>query len=105
MEESVLTPLQKEELKKELVLSLVDQTISRIVVFGSFISSDSPHDMDVAVFQDSGKPYLPLAMEYRRRTRTLSRKIPIDIFPVSSHTSEGHSFLKEIEAGETVYER
>ena len=46
-----------------------EREVCRIVVFGSFVNSDNPHDMDVAVFQDSDEKYLPLAMKYRRKTR------------------------------------
>ncbi|MDP6088333.1 MAG: hypothetical protein QGF68_20150 [Nitrospinota bacterium] len=60
--------------------------------------------MDVAVFQDSQEAYLLLAMKYRRITSPLAHKIPLDIFPLRSGVSSD-SFLREVERGETVYER
>ncbi len=96
---------QKQLLKQRLVSSLkTESEVCRIVVFGSFVSSDNPHDMDVAVFQDSDEKYLPLAMKYRKRTREIARMIPMDILPLKAG-AEGETFLDEIERGEVVYER
>jgi hypothetical protein len=101
----VLDVKQKEALKQELVSCLSDdREIQRIVVFGSFLTSAVPADMDVAVFQNSDEPYIPLAMKYRRQTRIVARSIPLDIIPIRSGASSSQ-FLKEIESGETVYER
>lgn len=101
----VLDPKQKESLKKELVSCLSgDREIRRIVVFGSFINSSSPEDMDVAVFQDSTESYLSLAVKYRTQARPVSRRIPLDIIPLRFNVMND-PFLKEIERGETVYER
>lgn len=100
-----LTDINKEELKKELVSCLrSEKEIKRIVVFGSFLSSPSPHDLDVAIFQESEEPYLPLAMKYRKRTRSVARKIPLDIFPLKSGVLTD-PFLPEIDQGEVIYER
>jgi len=96
---------QKQLLKQQLVSSLkTESEVCRIVVFGSFASSDNPHDMDVAVFQDSNEKYLPLAMKYRKKTREIARMIPMDILPLKAD-AEGEAFLDEIERGEVVYER
>jgi uncharacterized protein len=101
----VFDSTQKAALKRDLVTCLADDTeIQRIVVFGSFVTSQTPADMDVAVFQNSDAPYVPLAMKYRRQTRSVSRRIPLDIIPIRAGASSG-AFLKEIESGETVYER
>jgi len=101
----VLDIKQKETLKRDLVSCLAgDREIRRIVVFGSFLTSAIPADMDVAVFQDSDEPYIPLAMKYRRQTRLVAKSIPLDIIPIRSGISSS-PFLKEIESGETVYER
>ncbi len=56
----MLTAQQKQLLKQQLVSSLKTEIeVCRILVFGSFVSSDNPHDMDVAVFQNSNEKYLP----------------------------------------------
>ena len=101
----ILTEKQKDELKKELVVCLKsDEEVRKIVVFGSFINSGDPIDLDVAVFQESDEAYLPLAMKYRRKTRAIAKKIPLDIFPVKSN-AKNHTFLSEIDRGEVLYER
>lgn len=101
----VLNSTQKEILKRDLVACLAaDKEIERIVVFGSFVTSDTPEDMDVAVFQSSETPYIPLAMKYRRQTRSVARRIPLDIIPLKMGASD-NLFLKEVDSGETVYER
>lgn len=99
------TPKQKEQLKRELVSCLMqEKEIVKIVVFGSFVDSDAPRDMDVAVFQDSNESYLPLAMKYREKTHAVSDIIPIDIIPLKSQVKTD-PFLSEISNGEVVYER
>lgn len=100
-----MTKEQKEYLKKELVESLrSEKEITKIIVFGSFLSSDHPQDMDVAIFQNSKEGYLELAMKYRKKTRALARKIPLDIIPLKAEVVDD-PFLLEIALGELVYER
>lgn len=99
------TQQQKTSLKQELINCLrAEKEINKIVVFGSFLRSDNPHDIDIAIFQDSTELYLPIALKYRRRTRSIAQKIPLDIFPVKAGIKDGF-FMDEIEEGEVVYER
>lgn len=101
----MFTEQQKQSLKQQLVSSLkTEREVCRIVIFGSFLSSNDPHDIDVAVFQDSDEKYLPLAMKYRRKTRDIARRIPLDILPLKAG-AQGEVFMDEIEHGEVVYER
>jgi predicted nucleotidyltransferase len=101
----MLSPEEKRLLARKLVEALSSEgEVCRIVVFGSFLYSDDPHDVDVAVFQDSDEKYLPLAMKYRRKTRELARMIPLDIIPLKVGVKDG-LFRDEIEQGEVVYER
>ncbi len=101
----MLSGKQKRALMDELVASLAEEReVCRIVIFGSFLHSDAPHDLDVAVFQDSEEAYLPLALKYRRKTRRIARTIPLDILPLKAGAKDG-SFLEEIERGEVIYER
>ena len=100
-----LSRKQREALKRDVVRCLKSEPeIQRVVVFGSFLTSDDPQDMDVAVFQTSAEPYLPLALKYRSRLRPVSKRIPVDIVPVRPNPSPG-VFLSEIDRGEVVYER
>jgi hypothetical protein len=49
---------QKDSLKRELVSCLEgEKEIRRIVIFGSFVKSSEPRDIDVAIFQDSSEKY------------------------------------------------
>ena len=101
----VLSEAEKEALKTQLRQCFdSDPNVEKVVVFGSFLRASSPNDLDVAVFGNRSEPYLPLALEYRRRTRAVAREIPIDIFPVRKENLHG-PFLKEIEEGEVIYER
>ncbi len=101
----MFTKQQKQLLMQQLVSSLkIEREVCRIVVFGSFVNSDDPHDMDVAVFQDSDEKYLPLAMKYRRKTRDIARIIPMDILPLKVGV-QSEIFMDEIERGEVIYER
>ena len=101
----MFTEEQKQLLKQQLASSLKTETeVCRIVIFGSFLNSNDPHDLDVAVFQDSKEKYLPLAMKYRKRTRDIAHRIPLDIIPLKDG-AQGEVFMDEINRGETIYER
>ena len=101
----VLTSKQKTELKESIRDSLCDEReVTKIILFGSFVDSDDPHDIDVAVFQDSSQDYLTLALKYRKKIRPLAKRIPFDIFPLKTH-AEGAVFMDQINAGEVIYER
>ncbi len=95
----------KNTIKYQIIESLKpEKEVNKIIVFGSFLASKNPKDIDVAIYQDSEEPYLSLSMKYRRLTRKIGRIIPIDIIPLKSNSSK-YSFLSEIEAGEIIYER
>jgi len=68
------------------------------------VTSENPNDIDIAIFQNSKDSYLTLAMKYRKLTRKLSQKIPLDIIPIKADACNS-TFLSEIEAGELIYER
>ena len=95
----------KETIKAQLIGLLgSEKEIEKIFVFGSFVNSDNPQDVDVAIYQNSNESYLALALKYRKLTRAIAERIPIDIIPIKSDAPI-HSFLTEIESGEIIYER
>ena len=99
-----ITDNQKELIKSQIRDKLSkEQEIQKIVLFGSFVDSDNPNDIDVAVFQNSNEKYLPLALKYRKLIRPISKIIPIDIFPLKANVKG--AFLNEVETGEIIYER
>ncbi len=99
-----LSNLEKENIKKRIVEKLKLQTeIDRIVIFGSFLKDSSPNDIDVAIFQNSKDNYLHLSLKYRKALRDISKRIPIDIIPL---TDKSNGFiLEEIGSGEVIFER
>jgi len=98
--------IDKYALSKDLVSVLsTDDQVEKIIIFGSFIRSSSPNDMDVAVFCDSKDDYLTLALALRKKLRKLSRIIPIDLLPISIPYDPAALFLQEINKGEVVYEK
>jgi predicted nucleotidyltransferase len=100
-----LTLQEKEFFKRELVASLRDEPeVIKIVVFGSFLTARDPHDIDIAIFQNSDLAYLPLAMKYRKKTRLISRRIPLDILPIKIG-AQPSVMLDEIARGEVIYEK
>lgn len=100
-----LVTQDRARITKQLVDSLcTEPEIRRIVIFGSFLKSEAPHDLDVAIYQESDEDYITLAMKYRRKTRSIARQIPVDIVPLRFGAANV-AFLAEIEAGQTVYER
>ena len=100
-----LSPEQRETIKRQVVDCLRNEPeVCRVVVFGSFVASPTPHDLDVAVFQDSEEGYLPLGLKYRRLLRRIAAVIPVDVIPLRIHGPAGE-FLKEVEEGEVLYVR
>lgn len=89
------------EIKECLAL---EREIRKIIIFGSFIKSEEPKDIDLAIIQDSNDKYLTLALKYRRLTRKVAEKIPIDIIPIRFNMDESW-FLSEVKAGEIIYEK
>ena len=101
----MFTQQQKDELKRQLVSCLKsEREIRKIVIFGSFLKSTDPHDLDVAVFQDSSEKYLPLALKYRKKTRPIVSVIALDIIPLKADAGDG-SLMDQIAQGEIIYER
>lgn len=101
----MISEKEKQNIKKELAGCLkTEKEVRRIVIFGSFLNSPDPHDIDVAIFQDSNDQYLTLALRYRKRTRNISCVIPLDIIPVRSDAAAGF-MMDEIRQGEIIYER
>ena len=90
----------KEKLKESLSK---EKEVSKIIVFGSFLKSKYPNDVDVAVFQNSQAAYLNLSLKYRKLTREIAKIIPLDIIPIKENSNG--VFLNEINYGEVIYER
>lgn len=101
----MFTERQKDLLKRQLISCLEgEKEVRKVVIFGSFLNSSDPNDLDVAVFQDSDEKYLPLAMKYRKKTRAIAHIIPLDIIPLRAD-ARSEVFMDEITQGETIYER
>ncbi len=89
-----------ENIKKSL---LPFSEIDKIILFGSFIKSNTPNDIDIAIFQNSKDNYLTLSMKYRKALRNISKKIPLDVIPIE--IGKTGMFLEEIEKGKVIYEK
>jgi len=100
-----MTQAAKNRIKNRVLEQLSsDKAIRKIVVFGSFVTSEEPEDIDLAIFSDSDRDYLSLAMEYRKKLREIARQISVDVIPVKIPYEEV-SFMKEINNGEVIYEK
>lgn len=100
----VISGKAKEMVKREIAARLsACPEVRRVVIFGSFITSNAPNDLDIAVFQDPDESYYPLARKYRGVLRSVARMISLDIIPLRPDPEQG-TFLQEIEKGEVVYE-
>ena len=96
---------QKAEIKRKVADCFKEEKeVRKVVLFGSFLDKTDPHDLDVAVFQDSGEDYLSLAIKYRRLVRPVAVHVPIDVVPLRVDADEG-TFLGEIAKGEVIYEK
>ncbi|MBF0102747.1 MAG: nucleotidyltransferase domain-containing protein [Desulfobacterales bacterium] len=100
---------QKADLKNQIVMCLQSEPeVKKIIIFGSFIHSDTPKDIDIAIFQDKyseNKEFITLGVKYQRRLDELIKQIPIDVIPISPKANHKSFFMKEILKGEIIYEK
>jgi predicted nucleotidyltransferase len=97
--------MNKVEVKNKIVDSLKGQDeVERIIIFGSFNTSDSPNDIDIAVIQNSSENYLTLALKYRKLIRSITKEIAVDIFPILEKNNNSF-FINEVASGEVIYAR
>lgn len=102
----ILSEHEKQRIKTEIADRLrAEPEVRKVVVFGSFLTSGEPRDLDVAVFQDSDETYLPLALKYRRLLRRVGGRMALDVFPLRAAAPGGRFVREEILRGEVVYER
>lgn len=95
----------KEAIKSQIIEAFRQEIeIQKVVLFGSFLSSDEPDDIDLAIFQNSNENYLSLALRYRKLLRAISIQIPIDLIPIVSGRSNDF-LINEINEGLVLYER
>jgi len=98
-----LTSDTRERIRREVVNQLKDQPeITRIVLFGSFLTSLTPNDLDLAIFQTSKEKYVTLAVKYRMCLDRIAGMIALDVVPIKAGASG--TFLNEINSGEVLYE-
>jgi uncharacterized protein len=82
---------------------LFQPDVKKVIIFGSFLQSDEPNDIDLAIFTDSKQGYLEQSLKFRKMLRGVSKIIPVDVFPLKNgNTSD--PFLEEILKGEVIYE-
>jgi len=96
------------KLKTKYIESIRDQLsqfieINKIIIFGSFIKSKNPNDIDIAIIQNSDNNFLTLSLKYRKVLRELSKQIPLDIVPLKENAKG--AFMDEIKNGKIIYER
>jgi uncharacterized protein len=95
--------------KKQNFINVIKEKLSqfsevnKIVLFGSFVNSNNPDDIDIAIIQNSEENFLTLSLKYRKVLRELSKSIPLDIIPIKEN--KDGVFLEEINKGQVVYEK
>lgn len=100
-----LNKAEKDRIKGEVLKGLsFDESIRKIIVFGSFVKSNEPRDLELAIISVSDKNYLSLALEYRRKLRGVAKETPIDLIPIRIPYEE-IAFMKENNSGEVIYEK
>lgn len=101
-----MSHIDKQNIRQQLQTAFVDDgKVEKIVVFGSFVTSEFPQDIDLAVFCNSNDDYLTLALALRKKLRGISSIIPIDLVPIAMPYDPSAAFMQEINKGEVVYEK
>lgn len=73
-------------------------------MFGSFLFSETPGDIDVAVLGEFTHGYLEVATRLRKKVRHIAKMLPVDIVPIQEDAPQ-NKFVQEVYKGEVVYER
>ncbi len=95
---------RKIDIKLSIIKNLkIFKEIDKIILFGSFINSNNPNDIDIAIFQNSNQKFIPLSLKYRKSLKTIAKIIPIDVIPIKNGIDG--EFIKEIQKGEIIYEK
>ena len=103
--EQKIKSIQKNRIKQAIVDAIKDEdSIHKIIIFGSFLISDTPGDVDVAVVGVFPYGYLETAIRLRKKVRHIANILPVDIVPVREDVP-GNTFVQEIQKGEVIYER
>lgn len=96
---------RKNQIKQAVVDAIKDEKdIQKIIVFGSFLSSETPGDIDVAVLGEFPNGYLEAATRLRKKVRHIAKILPVDIVPILEDAPQ-NEFVQEIQKGEVVYEK
>jgi len=97
--------MDKVAIKGEIASKLAGlDYIEKIIVFGSFVNSELPADIDIAIFTSNSDNYLTQAMLFRKLLRDLHTNLPLDILPIRNDAAS--SFLSnEVYKGEVIYEK
>jgi predicted nucleotidyltransferase len=99
-----LTNQDKNIIQDKIISKLSDfKEIQKIIIFGSFVKSNNPNDIDIAVFQNTSDDYISLSLKYRKQLRDIAKTIPVDLLPMVSNP-KGYLF-DEIKNGAVIYER
>ena len=99
-----MTVNEKENIKKNIADAIkVNSEVKKIILFGSFLHSDFPNDLDIAIFENSAEDYITLAIKYRRQLRGVVKKTPLDIIPLKDVYN--NFFVQGINNGEVIYEK
>jgi len=97
--------LPRNQIKQAVVEAMQnEQDIHKIIVFGSFLSSETPGDIDVAVLGKFAQGYLEVATRLRKKVRHIAKILPVDIVPIQEDAPPNR-FFQEIQKGEVIYER
>ena len=98
-----MSHIDKQQIRQQLQSAFVDDSkVDKIIVFGLFVTSETPHDLDVAVFCNSSDDYLTLALALRKKLRNISSIIPIDLVPIAMPCDPSAAFMQEINKGRSV---
>ena len=98
------TDAEKQNIENAIVSSLSgNEEIEKIIIFGSFVDSPAPGDIDIACIEEGPEDYLSLSLKYRKQLRGVSKIIPVDVVPLKKNSSS--YFTGEIERGKVIYEK
>lgn len=99
----LITKEEKTEIKHLLTEKISGPEVKQLILFGSFVESNNLNEINIAIISEENLDYISKVKKYRQKIKDLSKKIPVQIFPLLK--SENSYLHDKIKHGITLYSR
>lgn len=99
----LITNEEKNKITDMIAEKISGPEVKKLILFGSFVESANPNEINLAIISEENLDYISKVAKYRKKIKDLSKKIPVQIFPLLS--SEKIYLHDKIKHGVTLYSK